>query len=247
MKQAIGLLCGFLGGLLGGLIGVGGGVIMIPLMTWLAKISQHKAHGTSLVAIIFTGLVGAGTYYFHGSVDWRASLVIAVSAVVTARFGALFAHSLPEKKLKKAFGFFLIFASLLLLAKTYVTQADYGFSLWQNVAVFLTIGCLTGFVSGMMGVGGGAVMVPPLVVLANMEQHMAQGTSLLAMIPGSITGALTHHKLGNVEMKIALGLAAGSLLGSYLGATAASYIPEMYLRLVFVAFALWMSIRYVRA
>ena len=79
---------------------------MIPLMTGLAKLSQHKAHGTSLAAIIFTALVGAVTYSLHGAVDWKIAAVLAVSAILFARFGALYAHSLPEKKLKKAFGLF---------------------------------------------------------------------------------------------------------------------------------------------
>ena len=64
----------------------------------------------------------------------------------------------------------------------------------------------TGFLAGMMGVGGGGVMVPPLVIFIGMPQHLAQGTSLLAMLPGSAVGAYTHYRLGNVVKTIALGL-----------------------------------------
>ena len=105
-KFIIGLISGLLGGFFGGLLGLGGGIIMIPLMTWLAKMTQHQAHGTSLVAIVFTAIVGAATYYLLGGVDWKIALILAVSATITARFGARYAHSLPEKKLKMAFGFF---------------------------------------------------------------------------------------------------------------------------------------------
>jgi uncharacterized membrane protein YfcA len=79
-----------------------------------------------------------------------------------------------------------------------------------------------------------------------MQQHMAQGTALLAMIPASFTGALTHYKLGNVRLDIAVGLSVGALIGGYLGATAAGGMPDLYLRLVFAAIGIFMGIRYVK-
>jgi uncharacterized protein len=242
----IGLASGVLGGFFGGLLGLGGGIIMIPLMTWLAKITQHQAHGTSLVAIVFTAIVGAATYYMLGGVDWKIALIIAISATITARFGAHYAHSLPEKKLKMAFGFFLIFASTMLIAKGYLPKTGWAFGPWTNIIVFLMIGFVTGFVSGMMGIGGGGVMVPLMVILGNIGQHMAQGTSLLAMIPASISGASTHYKLGNVKLDIAWGLAIGSLVGAFFGAATANHLPDFYLKIIFAVIGVWMGINYVR-
>ena len=74
-QRIIGLAAGLLGGLFGGLVGVGGGAVMIPLMTVLAGLSQHKAHGTSLVAIVFTGAIGAVAYSLHSAVDWKIALM----------------------------------------------------------------------------------------------------------------------------------------------------------------------------
>lgn len=246
-KLAVGLICGVFGGFFGGLLGLGGGVIMIPLMTWLAKITQHQAHGTSLVAIVFTAIAGAATYYALGGVDWKIALILAVSATITARFGARYAHSLPEKKLKMAFGFFLIFASTMLVVKGYLPKTTWVLGQWTSIVVFLMIGFVTGFVSGMMGVGGGGVMVPLMVVVGNVGQHMAQGTSLLAMIPASISGASTHYKLGNVRLDIARGLAIGSLVGAFFGAKTANQLPDFHLKIVFAAIGVWMGIKYIRA
>jgi hypothetical protein len=246
-KFTIGLFSGLLGGFFGGLLGLGGGVIMIPLMTWLAKITQHQAHGTSLVAIVFTAIVGAATYYVLGGVDWKIALILAISATITARFGARYAHSLPEKKLRMVFGFFLIFASTMLVAKGYLPKSSWVIGTWTGIIVFLMIGFITGFVSGMMGVGGGGVMVPLMVVLGNVGQHMAQGTSLLAMIPASMSGASTHYKLGNVKLDIAWGLIPGSLIGAYFGATAANHLPDFYLKVVFAAVGVWMGTRYIQS
>src|SRR5690606_1207587 len=138
-----------------------------------------------------------------------------------------------RSKLRRAFGFFLVFASLMLVARGYLPKTEWGLNQWIYVITFLVIGSISGFVSGMMGVGGGGVMVPLMVILGNMGQHVAQGTSLLAMIPASISGALTHYKLGNVKLGIGWGLAVGSLLVAPIGAWAANLLPEFYLQLVF--------------
>ena len=219
---------------------------MIPLMTGLAKLTQHKAHGTSLAAIIFTALVGAATYFFHGAVDCKIAAVLAVSAILTARLGALYAHSLPEKKLKRAFGLFLVVVSVLVIVKGLLPGADHPPSFWVSLLVFLSTGAVTGFLSGMMGVGGGTVMIPPMEILAGMSQHLAQGTSLLAMVPVSISGALPHYRLGNVEVDLIPGLVVGAVVGGYLGGTAANLLPDIYLKLIFSAVLVWLAWKYFR-
>lgn len=246
MRRVLGFVIGVLGGFFGGLVGLGGGIVMIPLMTGLAKLTQHKAHGTSLLAIVFTSLAGAATYYHHGAADWIVAVMLAVTAIVTARVGALYAHSLPEKKLKKAFGYFLVFVSISLLVKGFLPAAGQEPALWTRLLIFLATGAGTGFLSGMLGVGGGMVMIPPMVILAGMPQHLAQGTSLLAMVPVSVTGAWTHHRLGNVEADLALGLIAGALVGGYLGGTTANLLPDLYLKLIFATITIYMAWRYIR-
>ena len=239
-------MIGILGGCFGGLVGFGGGAVMIPLMTWLGKLTQHKAHGTSLAAIIFTALVGAATYYLHGAVDWKVAAILAASAILFARFGALYAHSLPEKKLKKAFGLFLVVVSVLVIVKGLLPSTGHPPGFWVNILIFLSTGAATGFLSGMMGVGGGTVMIPPMVILAGMPQHLAQGTSLLAMIPVSISGALTHYRLGNVQTDLLYGLVVGARVGGYIGGTAANLLPELYLKLIFSAVLIWMALKFIR-
>jgi hypothetical protein len=246
MRIVLGFAIGVLGGFFGGLVGLGGGVVMVPLMTGIAKLTQHKAHGTSLLAIVFTALAGALTYYYHGAADWLVAILLAVTAILTARIGALYAHSLPEKKLKKAFGYFLVFVSLSLLVKGILPASGQEPIFWVRVLIFLATGAGTGFLSGMLGVGGGMVMIPPMVILAGMPQHLAQGTSLLAMVPVSITGAWTHHRLGNVQHDLAVGLVTGALAGGYFGGTAANLLPDIYLKVIFVSVTVYMAWRYIR-
>jgi uncharacterized membrane protein YfcA len=240
-------LIGFLAGVFGGLVGLGGGVIMIPLMVGVLKLDQHKAHGTSLVALVFTGISGAVAYGLKGTVDVIAAVLMAATAMVTARAGAHFAHSLPEWKLKRSFGGFLIFVSILLLLKPYLIHAQKTETGLQKAVVLLITGLFTGFLSGMMGVGGGTIMVPAMVLLAGFEQHLAQGSSLLAMVPAGTVGAYTHWKLGNVRTNLLAGLIPGILIGTYLGGSLAHVLSEAALRIVFAAVLIWTGARYLMA
>ncbi len=242
----INTLIGIAAGFFGGLVGLGGGVVMIPLMVGMLKLTQHKAHGTSMVALVFTGATGALAYYIHGNVDVSASLVLAVTSVVTVRYGAKYAHSMPEWKLKRAFGGFLVFASCMLLLKPYLGVSGETLTGITKIITLLITGLFAGFVAGMMGVGGGTVMVPPMVILMGMTQHLAQGTSLLCMVAAGIVGAQTHWRLGNVVSRLLPGLIMGIIIGSYMGGSLAQYLPELYLRIIFSSFLIWTGIKYLR-
>lgn len=239
-------LVGFLGGAFGGLVGLGGGTVMIPLMVGVLKLSQHRAHGTSLVAVFFTGLVGAITYALQGSLNLKAALFLATTAILTARHGARYAHGLSERGLKRAFGWFLVAVSLLLLLRPHLAPVGLVRGEVAEDLALLLAGAFTGFLSGMMGVGGGTIMVPAMVLLLGLPQHTAQGTSLLAMVPASLVGAYTHLRLGNVDLPLAWALVPGVLLGTFLGGEVAHVLPEGALRLVFAAVLLWTGGRYLR-
>jgi len=239
----ISFFIGLVAGAFGGLVGLGGGVVMIPLMVRFFQLSQVQAHGTSLMALIFTGAAGAVTYYLKGSVDILAAMLLAAAAIFTARFGALYANSLPEWKLKKAFGIFVILVSLILLSKPYYAHFSHPVGGWVKVAVLLASGAVAGFLSGMMGVGGGSIMVPALVLAVGLTQHAAQGSSLLAMVPAGSVGAFTHWRLGNVVTRLLLGLILGIILGTYLGGTLAHLLSEAALRVIFAVVLIGMGIR----
>ena len=245
-NYSISFLIGLLAGMFGGLVGLGGGVIMIPLMVAVLKLTQHKAHGTSLVVLIFTGMSGAVTYGMHGTVDVLASVLLAAAAVVTARAGAHFAHSLPEWKLKRFFGWFILFISILLFLKPYLPQIHTTEAGLMKIVVLLLTGAFAGFLSGMMGVGGGSIMVPMMVLFAGIPQHTAQGSSLLAMVPSSGVGGFTHWRLGNVKANLLPWLIPGILIGAYLGASFAHVLSDSVLRIIFVIVLIWTGIRYIR-
>jgi len=110
---------GILAGILSGLVGVGGGVIMVPLLVLLLGFSQHQAQGTSLaVLVVPVTAVAVYTYHKEGYIDWRYVGIIAVFFVVGGYFGSKIAVNLDQKMLKKVFGFILLLiAGKMLLGK----------------------------------------------------------------------------------------------------------------------------------
>ena len=243
----ISFVIGLITGAFGGLLGIGGGLIMIPLMVEVLKLSQHKAHGTSLVALVFTGLGGAITYALNGAIDIQAAILLALTAMCTAPLGARYINAMPGWKLKKTFGVFLIFCAAVLLLKPFLSDIIPPASGYTKIFIFLITGAFTGFLSGMMGVGGGTIMVPVMVILTGFTQHVAQGTSLLVMVPTGAIGAFTHWRMGNVATEILVGLIPGIILGTYLGGNFAYLFSDNILRSIFVVVILWMGIRYIIA
>jgi uncharacterized membrane protein YfcA len=238
--QWISFAIGLAAGCLGGLIGIGGGIIMIPLLVGLLHVDQCRAHGTSLVVLIFTGISGAISYGLHGQVDWK------VPAMLLAAAGARLADRLPAWKLKKFFGVFLIFCSALLLLKPFLADWIGVLPDAVSAAALVATGAATGFLSGLMGIGGGTIIIPALILLGGFTQHVAQGTALLVMVPSGFVGALTHWKLGNVAGGLLFGMVPGIVLGTFAGAGIAQFIPEEPLRWIFVLVVVCTGWRYVK-
>ena len=113
------IIIGLLAGVLSGLVGVGGGIIMVPLLVLLVGFSQHQAQGTSLtVLLVPVTSVAVFNYYKEGYVNWKYAMVIAVFFVVGSFFGSKLAVDLDQKMLKKIFGIVLLFiAGKMLLEK----------------------------------------------------------------------------------------------------------------------------------
>ncbi len=240
-------LIGLIAGVFGGLVGLGGGVVMIPLMTRFMGVPQARAHGTSLAVVVVAGLSGAFAYALEGTVDYGAALILAVTASATARMGAHYCSVLPEWKLRRYFGCILVAAAFLLTAKPYLgILAVFSLTGWAAVAALAATGLVTGFIAGLLGIGGGAFMIAGMVVFVGIGQHLAQGSALLSMVPAAAVGAWAHWRRGNVEVSILPGLAVGILVGAFLGGAVANSLPEQTLRIVFAVVLTWLGVDLIR-
>jgi uncharacterized protein len=257
---------GTVAGACGSLAGMGGGFVMIPLMTSnLLRLSQHQAHGTSLFAVTTTGMAGALGY--AGQVNFEAAVAIACGGMVTARLGARMTSRLSEHSLKRALGIFMICVAPLVPLKSYLVgeekddhhktgaapdaavEEPYE-SIMTNarrVMIPATIGLGSGFMAGLFGVGGGAILVPALTVTTDMTHVQALGTSLCAMVLPAMVGTYTHHGKGNVAMRVAPPLAMGAFVGGYLGGKLGLQSNETALRWGFSAVMITLGVRTFRA
>ncbi|RDI96459.1 sulfite exporter TauE/SafE family protein [Meiothermus sp. QL-1] len=242
-----GLFIGLLAGAFGGLVGLGGGVLAVPLMNAFLGLTQHSAVATSLVMVVFTGMVGALTYALENRVDWLGAFLIVPTAMLTAGWGARYAHRLAEWRLKRVFGWYLVLVALSLILKPYIPHVSEPLDGGLRLVLLALTGAAAGFASGLLGVGGGTIIVPILVLGLGLEQHTAQGTSLLAMVPPAVVGSYTHFRHGYLAQAHLPGLVLGILLGAFLGGTVANQLPEFWLRLVFAGVLVWTAGRYLGA
>jgi len=112
----------------------------------------------------------------------------------------------------------------------------------QLVALVL-IGLAAGFLSGLLGIGGGVLMVPAMVLILGFDQHVAQGTSLLVIIPAALTGSFAHYRRGRLGLRDAFTIAAGGVIGAIIGSVFALSIDDELLRRLFAGFLLIVAVR----
>ena len=226
------LLAGGGGGLLSGVVGGGGGAIMVPLMTGLMGMGQHTAHGTSLVIIVATALAAAVIYALEGTIDWTLVLVLIAGSSAGAYLGAKAAHRLSAVRLRQVFGTFLVVvAARLLLMRGVDPLLSADGSLEAGVGG--AIGFAGGFTAGALGVGGGAVFIPALLLLLGVGQHAAQGISLWVVVWSALVGAVTHYRLGSVDLAAARLITPAAVPAGIVGALIATQLDAGQLRSVF--------------
>lgn len=241
----ISALIGFLAGAFGALVGVGGGAVVVPLLTGWLGFAQHVAHGTSLISVGFTGLVGAFTYFRGGALDLESALTLGIPAGICAALGARATRGLEVGQLKGIFGILLLLVAASLLVEQFIMPdlSWLGAARWP---LLVAGGAFAGYASGLLGIGGGTVLVPLLVFVAGLDQHLAQGTSLLAMVFPSVVGGVVHNRMGQVNWQVLPYLLIGSFLGAYLGGFLALIAPADLLRWIFALVMGWTGVGYLR-
>ena len=234
-KSAVPFLFGLMAGALGGLMGVGGGILLVPLLVHALRMGQHEAQGTSLAFVTATALVAAVFYFRQGNLDVPLALYLALGAVPGVLLGAALARKLTARRLRQAFGLLIFLTALriLLFAPAHAAPPQP----WPP-AGNAALGFLVGVLGGLLGVGGGTILVPVLVLAEGYPQHLAQGVSLLMILPTGIVGGLSHARHGHVVREILPALMAGGALGALLGAFLANRIEAGALSRLFALFLL---------
>jgi len=226
---------GLFAGVLSGLFGVGGGTVVVPLLVLLLAVDQKLAAGTSLAAIVPTAAVGAVSYAASGSVDVVAALLLAAGGVIGAPLGAMLLPKLPTLALRWGFvGFLaLVVISLFVTVPSRENALQIG---WLPGALLVVAGVAVGVLSGVLGVGGGIIVVPLLIVLFGAGDLVAKGTSLLMMIPAALSGTVANLRRGNVDLRAAAAVGLSACATTALGAWIATLLDPMTATVLFAVF-----------
>lgn len=233
---------GLFAGLLSGLFGVGGGTVIVPLLVLLLHFNQRLGAGTSLAAIVPTAAVGVVSYAVHDSVAWIPALILAAGSVVGAQIGTRLLPRISQTALRWYFvGFLaLVIVSLFLV----IPSRDAAFDLnLLSGAALVGVGVVTGILAGLIGVGGGIIVVPALMLAFGTSDLVAKGTSLLMMIPTALSGTIGNIRNRNVDLVAATLVGVAACTTTALGAWLATLIDPAAANMLFAAYLVVIAVQ----
>ena len=260
--QIIALLITGVGvGFASGLLGVGGCFIMVPVQFWALTsigvdptIAIRIAFGTNLAVVFPTAISGAIGHNRKKAVLWKAGVVLGLSGLVGAFIGGFFAAHLPGTILKIGFGLAILAGAIrMLTAKPPKIEKEP----IDNNLVYILWGFPLGIVSGIIGIGGGVLMIPVMVLALRFKMHQAVGTSTALMIFTSIGGILSYlfnglnvsglppYSVGYVNILQWILLAGTSVPMAQVGVRVAHKLPAKQLKYIFIAVMIYMGLKMI--
>lgn len=235
-------LIGLAAGTIGGGLGVGGGIILVPFLV-IVGFDRHRAHATSLAAIVLIAAVGALSFGVSGEIDIGLGVTIGIGGILGSIIGASVMHRVSPRALTIVFGLVLLVAAIRLISGADPLPGTAELGAFWELFLSLLIGFVAGFFAGLAGIGGGVVIVPASVLLLGLDQHEAQGTSLVAIVFTSVAGTIVNLKNHRVRPVDGLGAGAGGVVGSLLGSRLALGIDGRTLSLIFGFVVLFVALR----
>ena len=235
---------GLVAGMLSGLFGVGGGILIVPALTLLLGFDQRVAAGTSLAAIVPVSIVGVISYARADAVDWIAAALLSVAAIVGAQIGSALLDRLSRRAVRWGFIVFLlvVIASLFFV----VPSRDAEIALTAaSIVGLLALGLGAGVLSGLLGVGGGIVVVPMLILLFGASDLVAKGTSLVMIIPTAISGTVSNALRRNVDVPAAVTIGLAACVTTPLGALTAAVVDPGTANILFAVFLALLAIQLI--
>ena len=243
------VLAGVCVGILSGMLGIGGGMVMVPLLCLGFDLSAYAATATSLFAIIPISLAGMVQHVRNRTCIPKLGLALGIGGAITSSLGVYLASISPAWLIMLAAALVIIYSAYKMLRKAVKmgrrTSEDASRAETEQAPDTLPaisrnqlfagfgIGLIAGLISGYIGVGGGFIMVPLMTGWLGIPMKKSSGTSLLAIIILAIPGVIEQMVLGNIAYLMGIMLCVGAIPGAVLGAWLVPRIPERTLRFVF--------------
>jgi hypothetical protein len=223
------MLLAILVGLSLGALGSGGSIIMIPILVYVAGIPTESAVGMSLIIVGATSLLGAGLHFRNGGVAIKPAILFAATGMVGSYLGSAGTHLVSRRMLM------LLFSGIMLIVARMMWRGASGL---RRAATIRTYKCLlagfgAGLLTGFLGIGGGFLIVPALVLFAGLNARVAAGTSLAIIALNSSSGVLGQLRFANIHWSLLAGFLTFAIAGMVIGSTLSGRLAEQLLRRIF--------------
>jgi len=252
---------GTVAGFTGGMLGLGGAFIMTPLqylvytnMGLSTDVAIKTAFGTSLLVVLAIAVSAAWRHHREQAIEWRVATIMGVCGMIFALVGATLASHIPGAALKITFGVIAIISSVrMFIATREWVEAEPGNRpfLWAAWAIPI------GLFSGLLGVGGGVLLIPILVIILKFKMHHAVANSLAIMIFTSIGGVIGYiingigvadrlsYSIGYINLTSWALLAVPAAILAQVGAAVTHKMPRRLLMYIFVVVLLYIGVRMI--
>ncbi len=243
-------ITGIVAGTFGGLLGIGGGLIMLPSLTFIFGYPLNLAIGTSITAVVFTAVSGALGHLRLGNVDISTAKIVSVFGALGAILGSGIFLLLAEKIfiLEILMGFAFLYTSLRMvfegLKREEKTEKKKGQISGSRISMAF-LGFSVGILAGLLGIGGGFILVPSFVYLFGSTVKIAVGTSLASFLSIALVSSAFKLYQGVVDLVAALFIGLGAVFGAQLGARLLIKIPSWAIKTIFGFVFLYVSLRFL--
>ncbi len=218
---------GLVGGFMAGFLGIGGGIVIIPLLLYGLGVSMKLATGISMFQAFFATLSGVVIHRRNRTVNTRLGVTLGLSGVVGGIVGAVGAAQMSSRLL---LGLYLLLVLLSLTLLLFAPRKEKSHEVVVSMRLALPIGLGVGILAGMLGVGGGVVLIPLMISVLRIPTKVAVGTSLVVILMTTLAGAAGKIATGQVDLQIAAFVIAGSIAGAQLGGRVNSRVSPRVVR-----------------
>lgn len=225
-------------GLVLGLLGGGGSILSVPILVYVLGIEAHAAISLSLIMVGSTALVGAFLHQEAAPVAWTDALLFVSFGAPLNFVGAALSRHVSGTILLLLFGVLMAISGTAMLFKRSAPNASHKRKIWPVVIA----GAAVGFLAGFLGVGGGFMVVPSLVLFLRIPIKSATGTSLLVIAANSALALIGHRHSLRVDWLLLLELVVPALLTTYLGVKLTEKLSPHQLRGIFSVFVILLGI-----
>ncbi len=230
------LILGFGIGLSLGLLGGGGSILTVPALVYLVGQTPQAAVATSLAIVGANSAMGAFFHRAQGTLDWKVALTFGGAGILVSYLSGHLASRLSPAALLVAFALLMLIIGIVLLIR-HANEAEETYSP-KPLMLVLASGAGVGLLTGVLGVGGGFLVVPALVMLVGLPVQMAVGTSLVVIAMNSLAGFLGHIGNGSFDLILTLIFAGAGLAGTFAGAKLSQRISSSKLQKAFAWFVI---------